>query len=93
MLGINVSDNPRIAAYAAIDSERDYQDAKWGNKPSGGMHEVNGYLVFMQSYLTEAMNICTRNADPEASSMALHNVRKIAALAVACMEQHGAPKR
>lgn len=85
----------RSEVYAAIDGERAYQDSLWNPEttPSEGRHSVTEWLVYMQDYLTQAMNQVSRNADPQAAQMALHTVRKIAAMAVACMEQNGAPKR
>ena len=83
----------RARVYAAIDGERDYQERRWGNAPSGGKHPVTEYLAYMQDYLTEALHQVARNADPEAAEMALHTVRKITAMGVACMEQNGAPER
>jgi hypothetical protein len=81
--------------YEAINVERAYQEAKWNlaTTSSGGRHSVTEWLVYMQDYLTEAMRIVSRNVDPGASVAALHSVRKIAAMGVACMEQNGAPPR
>lgn len=85
----------REAVYAAIDSERDYQDRRWNPETtsSGGLHEVGAYLLFMQDYLDEARHQISRGADPEASRLALNTIRKITTLGVVCMEEHGAPMR
>lgn len=85
----------REAAYAAIDSERYYQDGRWNpsTTSSGGKHEVGAWLLFMQDYLEEARHQISRGADPAASLAALNTIRKITAMGVACMEDHGAPKR
>ena len=78
-----------------IVGERIYQDARWNpaTTTSGGFHEVGAWLTFMRSYLREAEDQISRGADPQASEAALNTVRKIAAMSVACMEQHGAPER
>ena len=91
---------PRQEAYAAIDSERAYQDMMWGDTLSGGrepgegqqggdrsVDEFSCYIVgYAQKLLATA---CTSPVDREK----LEIIRKIGGLAVACMEQHGAPRR
>ena len=86
---------PRSTVYSAIDNERNYQDRLWNPEttPSGGQHPVGSWLTFMRSYLREAEEQISRGADPEASHASLHTIRKITAMGVACMEQHGAPRR
>lgn len=85
----------RDDVYNALDSERDYQDQQWNvnTTSTGGQHSVTEFLVFMQDYLTQAMHQVSREGEPFASEKALHTVRKITAMGVACMEQHGAPRR
>lgn len=89
------ADSPRVKAFKAINSERDYQDKKWNTSttPTGGKHTVTEFLVYVEYYLDHAKQLVTLLADPKASKDALHDVRKIAGLAVACMEQNGAPLR
>jgi hypothetical protein len=84
---------PRTEVYAALDSERDYQDQKWGIPEDPSFPTVTEFLTYMRDYTEEALHILSREPVPEADQTALHNVRKVGALAVACMEQHGAPKR
>lgn len=85
----------RDEVYDALDSERDYQDQQWNahTTSTAGQHSVTEFLVFIQDYLTQAMHQVSRESEPFASEKALHTVRKITAMGVACMEQHGAPKR
>lgn len=82
----------RSEVYAAIDSERDYQDQRWNceTTPTCGKHSVTEFLVYMRDYIEEALHYASRNPDPQATEKALHDVRKVAALAVSCMEQNGA---
>jgi hypothetical protein len=54
---------------------------------------VSAYLVFMQDYLNEAVHIQARDWSPKADERTLEVVRKVTALGMACMEQHGAPRR
>jgi hypothetical protein len=77
---------PRELAYKAIDSERDYQAKKWGEKP----HEIDAFAAYIAEYTNQLIAICGTSDDAEAKLAA---VRKVGALAVACMEQNGAPLR
>lgn len=75
----------RKDVYHAIDSERDYQDAKWGPLPERS-HEVGAWLTVMRHCLNKAEAAWT----PQPTDVdALKEIRQIAAVAVACMEQHG----
>ncbi len=85
----------RQEAYAAIDSERDYQDRRWNanTTTTAGKHSATEFLVFMRDYVEEALHTVSREGEPAASEKALEIVRKVTALGVSCMEQHGAPHR
>lgn len=77
----------REAVYVAIDSERDYQDRKWGGEKA---NQVAAFITYMQHHMTRAIaEVSTKHGDADA----LEQVRKITALGVACMEAHGAPLR
>lgn len=78
--------DPRILAYKAIDSEREYQETKW----TGHEHEVGAYITMLDFYVAEAKKGWVKNSGDAA---ALESIRKIAGIAVACMEAHGAPER
>lgn len=76
----------RKAVYAAIDTERDYQRKKWG-EPS---HSIDEFALYIIEYTAKLQRIAgTTNYE----ATKLDAVRKVAALAVACLEQHGAPPR
>lgn len=80
----------RQEVYAAIDTERNYQDSKW-SPVEDHQHTIEEWLVYIQDYLTEAIHQASRNASP--SPDALDTIRKITGMGVACMEQNGAPVR
>lgn len=80
----------RSEVYDAIDSERDYQLVRWGIKGEDAKHSVGDFLTYMDDYLNEAKHRASRE---DGNSGALEVLRKVVALGVACMEQHGAPKR
>jgi hypothetical protein len=72
-----------------IDSERDYQDRKWGLGKKD-LREVATWLTYMRDYLAEAERLVSRNT-PE--TVALDAIRKVTVLGMSCMEEHGAPFR
>ena len=85
----------RSVVYDAIDSERDYQDrlADTSNGIYGtsfGTHEIPAYLLFMQHYLDLAKARSSMDWSGECHPETLKIIRKIVALGVACMEEHGA---
>jgi hypothetical protein len=84
----------RTDVYDALDTERDYQQKKFGGDAP---RSVGDFLVYMQDYLTEAVRQATRDPSSQESNTVsyatLETVRKITAIGVACMEQHGAPQR
>ncbi len=85
----------RAEVYAAIDGEREYQDRRWNadTTTSEGKHSLEEWIVYMEDYLAEAKHILSRTAWQDGQSKALDAIRKVTALGVACMEQHGAPQR
>jgi hypothetical protein len=90
----------RAEVYTVIDGERDYQDLRWGATlsgertpgpgQSGGDRSVDEFVLYILGYTNDAVNLASHFSKKED---VLAVVRKIAALSVACMEQHGAPKR
>lgn len=75
----------RAEIYAAIDGERDYQDKKW----PAHYHSNVEFLVYIRDYVDEALHLASRNDDSVTISACTNGLRKIAALAVAAMEQNG----
>jgi len=71
----------------AIDGERDYQDRTW---PNSNQLEVSGELALMQHYMNRALAVWAKNPG---DGPALERIRKIAGIAVRCLENHGAPLR
>lgn len=82
----------RRRAYATIDGERDYQDSLGPERyePGRGEHTTGESLVLLDSYVRKAQDAYTECAGDDA---ALHMVRKVAAIAVRCMEANGALPR
>jgi len=83
---------PRKIVYEAIDGERKHQDLLWENTlyADGISKGIGDYLAFMESCLRKAIDDHRRN---HGGRQALHGVREVAALAVACLEMFGAPER
>jgi hypothetical protein len=92
----------REEVYEAINSERNYQDKRWGPYLSarrdplpehgmpGGWRSLDEFVLYMQGYMNELVFAASHYADKD---QALDIVRKVTALGVRCMEQHGAPRR
>ena len=47
------------------------------------------FLVYIRDYVEEALHVASRDGDPVVRVKTAHSLRKIAALAVAAMEQNG----
>ena len=79
----------RKEVYEAIDGERAYQEQKW----PGHQHSLLEWLVYIDDYSAEAKRFASRNPDPIAADFLRNAARKIAALAVAGLEQNGVRTR
>lgn len=79
------SNATRDDVYKSIDSERYYQDRKWGTVEVHP-HEVGGWLTIMRHHLTNAEALW---AGSNGDYKALLELRKVLAVGVACAEQHG----
>lgn len=82
-----VANPKRQLVFNAIDGERDYQDRTW---PNSNQLEVSGELALMQHYMNRALAVWAKNPG---DGPALERIRKIAGIAVRCLENHGAPLR
>lgn len=71
---------------SAVHDERVFQNRKWGTMTEHS-HEVGGYLTIMRKLLTDAEAAWTSSKGDEGS---LDEIRKVVAVGIACMEQHGA---
>jgi len=92
----------RNEVYAAIDSERDYQDDVWGatlsgnrtpdtdKGQSGGDRTIDEFSLYIIGYANDLQHEASHFAT---TTEKLDIIRKISGLGVACMEQHGAPIR
>ena len=85
----------REKVYEALDGERAYQDSCWNSSTtsSAGVHSPNDWLIFMHTYLLDAMHFTSMVGEPAASEYVMNNIRKIGGMCVAAMEQNGAPLR
>lgn len=85
----------RLDVYKLIDEERSYQDKKWLSIPESrhANHSPEEWLVYIEDYTNEAKHILSREAYGVCEQKAMDIMRKIAAMAVCAIEQHGAPAR
>lgn len=91
---IELNNMTRQEVYKLIDGEREYQDSfianPKNNRSEGVPHQVAGYIVMLNHYVQKLNEEWTGISGTDA---ALHVIRKIAGIAVHCMEDHGAPER
>lgn len=80
---IYILDQPEVID--AIVDERIYQDAKWHD-----WHDAAAFLTFIHHYVIRGMAEATKDNNP---IPVMDTMRKIAALALACMEQNGVVRR
>lgn len=82
----------RAEAYAAINTERAYQESRW---PVGVNYanelSVGDFILLIEEYAARARAAWAKQSYPETD--ALDNMRKIGGIAVRCMETHGAIPR
>ena len=78
--------------YAAIEAEIEYAKSLGPTRVESQErpHTTGDYLTMLRTYLHEAEEAWTRNAG---DVPALHSVRKIAAIAVRCMQDNGVYRR
>lgn len=75
----------RKEVYGVINDERVYQDRKWGTIEEHP-HEVGSWVTIMRQLLNDAERAyMTQRGDMGA----LDEIRKVVAVGVACLEQHG----
>lgn len=80
----------RADAFSAINSERAYQEEQERKHGWQEKKKVGEWIVLLNHYVTELNRVWSTSAGDEES---LHFIRKIAGIAVHCMEENGAPMR
>jgi hypothetical protein len=85
----------RASVYAAIDSEREYQDSAWPANAgvNAPVRTIAEELMLIEEYAARMRALWTDTARPDEPVVLTPFFRKIAALAVRAMENHGAPGR
>lgn len=80
----------REEVFELINGERNYQDKLSPSRTDGSKKTVGDYTTMMSHYVNKLQEAWTMNAG---NTAALDVMRKIAAIAVHAMEDHGAPAR
>jgi hypothetical protein len=85
----------RQEVYAALDTERAYQDSKWGDSRSSGEQgagerTLDEFALYIHGYADDLRRIASHTVYRQEK---LDFIRKVGALCVAAMEQHGAEPR
>ena len=79
--------------FDAIKSEREYQKIEW---PNSKKLPVTGEILLLRNYLRKFEDNYQAFDDGKSvdvPEICLHDLRKMAAILVRAMENHGAPKR
>lgn len=74
---------------SAINEEFRYQEQRWGKKWARQIKTLDEWLLYIGEYAAQARAQTTKG-DEEAAH---HTVRKIAALAINVMQDHGVRRR
>lgn len=82
----------RRQVYALIDGERRYQDEVWGGLEHDRQHSLEEWIGFILERLARLGDLDGRLSSEDEDFRRV-TLRKVAALAVAAMEVHGAPAR
>jgi hypothetical protein len=83
----------REEVYKLINTEVDYAEKRGkGNEnyADDSKKQIETWILYMEEYLHLARKDCLKSLD---KTYALENIRKIAALAVACMQHNETPSR
>lgn len=85
----------REEVYCILNSERAYQDKRWGasassNEPGDGNRTIDEFALYISQYANALARLAATSIEPHDK---LDFVRKVGALCVACMEQHGGRNR
>lgn len=85
----------RKLVYKAIDSERNYQDKLWNSNTttSDEIHSFEEWYVYIEDYVKEAKHLLSRRPKQQADEIVKDIMRKVAAMAVCALEQHGVNNR
>lgn len=85
----------REDVFHAIDTERDYQQSliRKAGRYEEETKPLEAYVLYMDRYLSRVKDDLSFKWGPSSIADALNGLRKVAALAVAAMETHGAPLR
>lgn len=75
----------RKQVFSVVTDERVYQDRKWGTLDEHP-HEVGSWITIMRKLLRDAEDAYQSQ---RGDIGALDEIRKVVAVGVACMEQHG----
>lgn len=90
-MGRKIGVTTREDVYATLDGERTFQNSRF---PRGNLSDfsIGEELLLIEEYVRKARAYWTKEAAGEELDT-LNSVRKIAAIAVRCLEKHGAPRR
>lgn len=78
----------RDEVYEIINEEREYQE-KLESRPL----PIEGELLLLEEYVAKARNLYVHTISDQTETKTRNEIRKIAAIAIRCIENHGTPRR
>jgi len=76
-----------------ILQEVDYGHKLWEGSDTQDQHSPEEWVMYMKHYLNDCEKICSTRPSPEYIDEVTDQLRKVMAMGMKCLIQHGCPKR
>lgn len=94
-LFVQVPDRTRAQVYHCINTEREYGNRLWNNNTKSKT-DPSSWILYLHDYIDQVKHIASTKTEKhgtEGRKEIMGGIRKIASLAVACMEACGCSQR
>jgi hypothetical protein len=85
------TESPFIRVVKELKRERDYQGHICATKGFPDEPTIEGEIIMLKTYVDKVMPLWTKKQNDK--EVVLSEIRKIAGIAIRCLENHGCPKR
>lgn len=83
-------DQKRKDVFEKLIKEREYQDIYCELRELPKIHNIDNEVIILNKYINKCLKIRAEGIDDQS---ALTEIRKIASIAIRCLENHGCPER